>query len=113
MNAVKDPQAGEVICIVDALDECDDGSRKQLIDQLIQFYSSEGLTNDPSFRLKFLVTSRPYDDIESSFQRLSGGSAYVRFDGDEKCEQISREINLVIDLNVDEFAQELSTRGRT
>lgn len=108
MRSAKDAAAGEIVCVIDALDECDEKSRTQLIDKLIGFFSSKGEDVFSSCCLKFLVTSRPYDDLESNFRHLSGNNSYLRFDGDEKSEQISREINLVIDVKVGDFAHAFS-----
>ncbi|KAL9601837.1 MAG: hypothetical protein Q9179_002728 [Wetmoreana sp. 5 TL-2023] len=91
---------GEVVCILDALDECNDDGQRQLIDQLKEFY----LGSRPS-KLKFLITSRPYDDLEASFDKFSGASTYLRFDGDDKSEEISKEINLVINDRVGDIAR--------
>lgn len=64
IKSARDPEAGEIICILDALDECEERARKQLISKLITFFSQEDLHPQFPFRLKFLVTSRPYDTIE-------------------------------------------------
>ena len=62
--------------------------------------------------MRFLVTSRPYDDIEFEFQRLSGISSFIHFDGDDQSERISQEINLVIDDKVSEVAGNFSHDDR-
>lgn len=96
----------EIVCILDALDECNWDGRRQLINQLKLFYSKDQASSRPS-NLKFLITSRPYDDLEASFRKLSNTSAYMRFDGDDKSEQIGREINLVIDARMRDIADDL------
>lgn len=96
-NCAKSSDAGEIVCLLDALDECNRDSRGELIEQLKNFYTEqEKLSSSPS-KLKFLITSRPYDDLEASFRKFSDTTTYLRFDGDDKSEQIGREINLVID----------------
>ena len=55
---------------------------------------------ESSSKLKFLVTSRPYDNLEERFQRLSNVSTYMHLDGDEKSHMIRQEINLVIDAKI-------------
>ncbi|PTB69684.1 hypothetical protein BBK36DRAFT_1088488, partial [Trichoderma citrinoviride] len=101
--------SGEIICLIDALDECHAESRNKLIDELKNLYQNS--SKRPP-RLKFLITSRPYDDIELSFRRLSDTTAYVRFDGDDKSAEIGDEINLVIDARVNEFAQDFKEKDR-
>lgn len=98
-ESAKDSHAGEIVCVLDALDECEEVARNQLIEKLIHFCSQESCQKSSS-NLKFLVTSRPYDDLQQKFQRLSDVSTYIRFDGDEKSQRIGQEINLVIDAKI-------------
>lgn len=100
IKSAKDQEAGEIICILDALDECEENKRNELINKLIDFALQTDLQEQLPFSLKFLVTSRPYDTIEEQFKSLSGASTYLRFDGDEKSQKISQEINLVIDAEI-------------
>ena len=53
--------AGEVICILDALDECRPGDRTELIKAINEFYRSP--RNQASCHLKLFLTTRPYGDI--------------------------------------------------
>ncbi|OTA02926.1 hypothetical protein A9Z42_0033450 [Trichoderma parareesei] len=100
---------GEIICLIDALDECQEESRNMLIDGLKGLY--QRFSKRPS-RLKFLVTSRPYDNIESAFRQFSDTATYLRFDGDDKSAEIGHEIDLVIDARVNEFAQDFKEEDR-
>ena len=104
VNCAQDSEAGEIICILDALDECEKDSRSQLLEKLVSFFSPTGGHKSPSYKIKFLVTSRPYDDLEEKFQSLSGVSTYIRFDGDDKSQRIGQEINLVIDHEIPRIA---------
>ena len=112
VKSAEDSQAGEVICVLDALDECEENSRLQLIDTLVQFFSHEQSCQNSSLRLKFLVTSRPYDKLEQNFQRLSDISTYVHFDGNKKSQTIGQEINLVIDAKIPHITGEFSGEDR-
>ena len=112
VKSAEDSQAGEIICVLDALDECEGNSRSQLIDTLVQFFSREQSCQNSSLRLKFLVTSRPYDKLEQNFQRLSDVSTYVHFDGDQKSQMIGQEINLVIDAKIPYITGEFSVEDR-
>ncbi|KAF6234181.1 hypothetical protein HO173_007601 [Letharia columbiana] len=100
VKSAQDSEAGEIICVLDALDECEKNARNQLIDKLVHFFSQAESCQNTSIQLKFLVTSRPYDDLEQNFRRLSGVSTYMRFDGDEKSQRIGQDINLVIDAKI-------------
>ena len=108
MDCTKSVDAGEIICVLDALDECDVASRNQIINRLGSFYFREQNMS----KLKFLITSRPYDDLEASFRRFSATATYIRFDGDDKHRDISHEISLVIDSRLGELACNLSPDDR-
>ena len=97
ITAADGSEAGEIVCVLDALDECEEEARNQLVEKLAHFFKTQ--VESPS-KLKFLVTSRPYDDLEERFQRLSDVSTYMHLDGDEKSQMICQEINLVIDAKI-------------
>jgi hypothetical protein len=103
--AASDPHAGEVICVLDALDECEEEDRYLLIDTLKGFYG--GRVGKESRQLKFLVTSRPYTDIQRRFTSLTDAFPTVHLKGEHESEAISKEINLVIHKVVPEIAREL------
>ncbi|KAL6411850.1 nacht and ankyrin domain protein [Ilyonectria robusta] len=110
---VKETNAGEVVCVLDALDECSQRGREEILEALQTFYF--GNRRHPSSRLKFLITSRPYDDLDMSFSKFKNSSAaeiYIRFDGDDKSEELRHEIDLVIDHKVDEFAEDFEAVDR-
>ena len=99
------PEAGEIVCIVDALDECQEGDRETLIRSLNDFFASQ---KDSEVQLKFLVTSRPYYDIEESFDHKT-----IRLAGEDESETIKNEINLVIMDRVPKIASRKGLDGRT
>lgn len=101
---------GDLICVFDGLDECNERSRKELVTKLSDFYLQDDKCK--SHRLKVLITSRPYDDIEALMRQFSQHAAYMRLDGGDKTDQISEEINLVIDAKVDEFARHFEAHDR-
>jgi len=103
--AVSDPDAGEIICVLDALDECEEEDRYLLIDTLKGFYGN--LVGKGSPRLKFLVTSRPYTDIQRRFTALTDAFPTVHLKGEHESEAISKEINLVICKVVPDISKEL------
>ena len=106
MRCAKDSEAGDIICILDALDECEKNSRHQVLEKLASFSKNEA--QESSCKVKFLVTSRPYDDLEQRFQDISTISTYLRLDGDEKSWTIGEEINLVIDHEMPRIAKGFS-----
>lgn len=102
-KATSNPKAGEVICILDALDECAKEERYRIIDILSAFY---GQSRSGS-QLKFLVTSRPYSDIERRFTDLIRRFPMIRLHGERESEAISHEIGLVIKSEVLELRRQL------
>ena len=112
IKAAEDPEAGEIVCILDALDECEHTEREELIRELVSFVSRTETRRNRSFPLKFLVTSRHYGDIEGNFEPLFEVSTFVRFDGNDKSHVIAEEINLVIDAKIPEIAKHFTAEQR-
>jgi ankyrin repeat domain-containing protein 50 len=56
-TAATDPLAGEVVCILDALDECEESGRYELIEVLNRFQKNVTYSEENQSKLKFLVTS--------------------------------------------------------
>ncbi|KAI1131604.1 CHAT domain-containing protein [Nemania abortiva] len=98
-NATSDPKAGQVICVLDALDECAENERKTLTRELKEHF----LVNNIG-QLKILLTSRPYDNIVSSFQDLENRYPQIRIPGEDESEEISSEVNVVIKHRVNSLA---------
>jgi ankyrin repeat protein len=101
-SAAEDPAAGEIICIFDALDECEEQGRFKLIDALKDYYHKISDRGNNS-ALKFLVTSRPYFDIERRFMGLTKSMPSIRLAGEEETESVRRDIDLVIRAKVQEM----------
>ena len=105
ISAATDLSAGEVICVLDALDECRQSDRDKLIACLQRFYSrSLGKPRQES-KLKFLVTSRPYTEIERGFSDLTHIIPTIRLAGEGESEKISHEIAFVIEARVRHIAK--------
>ncbi|KUL82102.1 hypothetical protein ZTR_10071 [Talaromyces verruculosus] len=97
-NSVRDPQAGPIIMVLDALDECMEIELEDLMRNVAGQFSSNQPSGD---KLKYLLTSRPYEQVLSKFRRFS----HIRIPGEEESESISREVNLVIQHRVEELAK--------
>ncbi|RYP21591.1 hypothetical protein DL767_009231 [Monosporascus sp. MG133] len=97
--AAEDGNAGEIVCIFDALDECDDQERSYLEKALCDFYGTERGLN-----LKVLITSRPYSEIRRGLPPPDvPGLPVIHLSGesDVEREKISQEINLFIKYRVE------------
>ncbi|KAJ5173233.1 hypothetical protein N7492_005826 [Penicillium capsulatum] len=101
-RAAQDPRAGSVIIVLDALDECTEKELEVLV-QLVegQFSHSSQLS-----KLRYLLTSRPYDQILGNFRGLSDTFPLIHIPGENESEVISAEVNLVIQHRLDRLARE-------
>ncbi|KAL9100922.1 MAG: hypothetical protein Q9163_003758 [Psora crenata] len=110
-EAATDPLAGDVICVLDALDECDEQERLELIKALEDFCLPHQSLFSAS-RLKFLLTSRPYFPIRREFDKLLQASENIELAGEDESASIKIEIDLVIKHNVAKLARENRLTGR-
>lgn len=106
ISAATEESAGEIICLLDAIDECEEGGRFHLAQELCNLYRTER-----DMKLKFLTTSRPYGSIRQGFQELKfPESPMIHLSGEdeEEVEKISREIDAFIKARVQNIG--ISTR---
>ncbi|KAH7117287.1 hypothetical protein B0J13DRAFT_514240, partial [Dactylonectria estremocensis] len=100
-NAIKDPQAGPVIMVLDALDECAESEFADLMRNVESQFRSYHLSRG---KLKYLLTCRPYDQIVSKFRGLLDAFPNIRIPGEEESETISQEVNHVITRRVNQLS---------
>ncbi|KAH6977638.1 hypothetical protein EDB80DRAFT_265352 [Ilyonectria destructans] len=100
-NAVKDPQAGPIIVVLDALDECAESELADLMRNVESHFRSDHLSYG---KLKYLLTCRPYDQIVSKFRGLLDAFPNIRIPGEEESETISQEVNHVITRRVNQLS---------
>jgi len=93
INTASDPNAGEIVCLIDALDECQPNSLKVFMDQIIEFYS---LVMWDRPKLKFIVTSRPYADIKDFLSPLEENIDFFHINIDKEYKMISNDIKIVL-----------------
>ncbi|MCJ1268504.1 hypothetical protein MMC22_008392 [Lobaria immixta] len=86
LESAADPEAGEIICVLDALDECKGQTRKSPITQL------NG-------------TRRPYYNVERSFNTSIDDMSTIRLKGKYELKKISKEIDLVIEHQVPHISE--------
>ncbi|CRG90005.1 Ankyrin repeat, PH and SEC7 domain containing protein secG [Talaromyces islandicus] len=102
--ASQQPNAGEIACILDGFDECEDQERRRLSQALNDFYSTENETKDMA-NLKFLVTSRPYDKIRQEFQDIP--VICLRGESEVEISKIAQEIDSYIQKRVSRIGRNL------
>ncbi|KAL6808319.1 ankyrin repeat-containing domain protein [Trichoderma sp. SZMC 28015] len=96
-NAIKDPEAGPIIIVLDALDECAELEFVDLMRNVeSQFRRRSRDGSSSKNKLKYLITCRPYEQITSQFHYLLQDFPNIRIPGEEESESISREVNRVI-----------------
>ncbi|KAE8142341.1 purine and uridine phosphorylase [Aspergillus pseudotamarii] len=105
LAATSDPTSPKTICVLDALDECRPVDQKRLIQRLTDFYNQATLPTTRENWLKFLVTSRPYDDIQNNFKPITDLFPHIRLQGEQENKQIHGEIDLVVKTKVKELAE--------
>ncbi|KFY18040.1 hypothetical protein V492_00187 [Pseudogymnoascus sp. VKM F-4246] len=111
-TAGQDPRAGEIICILDALDECRVSELEQLLQKLCSFYD-EPSRFPRNMALKFLVTSRPLQHIETEFSDLSRKIPAIRLAGEEHTDEILQETGLVIEHEIEKIHRDFPMHPKT
>ncbi|RSM01130.1 hypothetical protein CDV31_011494 [Fusarium ambrosium] len=108
IRAAEDKNAGEIVCLLDAIDECEDQGWFRLAEALRKLYVTER-----NFNLKFLLTSRPYSRIRHDLLPLRiPGLQMIHLSGDLEMQKISREIDIFIRARVQDIeARLLLTRS--
>jgi len=109
--AAEDKHAGEIICIFDALDECDGQERLRFEKALTDLYG----TKTSSSKLKILITSRPYSEIRRGLPApdIQGLSViHLSGESDKEREMISQEIGLFIKYRIQNIKQQLTQSER-
>jgi ankyrin repeat protein len=108
--ATSDPICGNTVCVFDALDECYNWDQKQLIERLREFHVQRPASQYNW--LKFLVTSRPYYDIQDLFQPVTKSFPQIHLRGEEENDQIRKEISLVVKTRMAELREKLNLNTR-
>ncbi|OCK76743.1 hypothetical protein K432DRAFT_305689, partial [Lepidopterella palustris CBS 459.81] len=96
--------AGEVVCVLDALDECRTKDRNEIIRAINEFYRTP--RNQESSSLKFFLTSRPYGNIiQSQFYVWGHRLPEIRLAGEEDdvANDIAAEIKIVVNKRIDQI----------
>ena len=112
ITASADPKAGEIICILDALDECRQSELKYLLQKVCAFYDGLPRVSDKT-GLKFLITSRPLQHIADEFNDIIQKLPTIRLAGEEDTDQIKHEIDLVIEAELEKIQQKWQLDQKT
>lgn len=95
-EACRDPP-GAVICVFDALDECDPHDCSVLVRNIKNM-----LSKGKDFRaIRFLITIRGYPRLLRQFKAYESGLIHLDGDGKQEKDAIQKEITLVLDHKLD------------
>jgi hypothetical protein len=111
-TTAEDPRAGEIVCILDALDECRHSELQPLLRNICSFYDERSRISS-SMTLKFLVTSRPLQHIENEFSHLSQRIPAIRLAGEEHTDEILYETGLVIEHEIEKIQLDFPMHPKT
>ncbi|PWW77153.1 hypothetical protein C7212DRAFT_315120 [Tuber magnatum] len=98
VKAVSEGGCEDVICVVDALDECEEVTRAPLLGHLASLSESQ----NPDVRLKLLVTSRPYHSIEREF---GPRTMTIRLKGEDETDSVTADVTRVIDEGINNLEE--------
>ncbi|KAH0593451.1 hypothetical protein MHUMG1_08909 [Metarhizium humberi] len=101
-HAIKDPQVGPIIIVLDALDECPESEFADLMRNVESQFRRDHLGHG---KLRYLLTCRPYDQIVSKFRGLLSALPNIHIPGEQESETISHEVNRVITHRVNELSE--------
>ncbi|PQE19456.1 ankyrin repeat-containing protein [Rutstroemia sp. NJR-2017a WRK4] len=115
-SIIDEPEHPRIIFLLDALDECRSDSQQPLIMQLKRLEKMQALGRNGANTFQFIITSRPYWDIEREFQELIQAMPNIRLPAEDKSESLRLEINCVIEARLDELERSsviISAAART
>jgi ankyrin repeat protein len=110
--ASQDKNAGEIVCILDAFDECEGQEQLKLAQTLRKFYDPENDTK-ANIKLKFLITSRPYSETGRGFQPLNTPGLpviHLKGESDAETSKIAEEIDVYIEHKVSRIRASLDLK---
>lgn len=87
-----------IICVFDALDECEPDDSSELIRRI-----KEMLQGDT--KIKFLVTTRGYPQLMNQFSEFESGLIHLDGDGKQEKDAIQKEISLVLDYKLEHLSK--------
>ena len=98
ISIVRDPGAGEVCCLIDALDECERESRQLFLMNLKEIFDPH---ENRTLSVKFIITSRRESDIEEEL--LSADNPRTQDIHVDKG-KVNRDLSKFIDFKVDQLS---------
>ncbi|RYE14593.1 MAG: hypothetical protein EOP51_27885, partial [Sphingobacteriales bacterium] len=92
-DVVQDPETGPIVIVLDALDECSGNEVREMLQNIERQCRK---SQNAGRKLKYLLTSRPYEELMSKFRSHFDDSESIRIPGEDESETIGQEVNIVI-----------------
>ncbi|KAJ5552461.1 hypothetical protein N7494_001839, partial [Penicillium frequentans] len=102
-KATRDPQAGSVIIVLDAMDECAEPDFNELMHNIKRQIHS---VQSDHRKLKILLTSRPYNQMMEQVKDLHNTFPISLIKGEEMAERSSQELSHVIQHRAKKLSEE-------
>lgn len=99
IDTIEDENSRDIICLIDALDECHSTSREEFMAALMTYFTLSSSHRSRPSSFKVLVTSRPDNAIKRAFQKLPR----IRLRGEDETDSISRDVALVVQANINQL----------
>jgi hypothetical protein len=100
-DTIEDEDLLDTVCYLDGIDECEEESRKLLVECLADYFGSarQNAKNSNYSTFKILLTSRPSNAIKSAFKSLSD----IRLKGEDETESTTFDVELVVQSRINEL----------
>ncbi|KAK0727869.1 putative ankyrin repeat-containing protein, partial [Lasiosphaeria miniovina] len=99
LRAAEDDNSGEIVCVLDAIDECDASGSSLLTQALSRLYRN---SSNRKPKLKFFITSRPTTTIRRGLLEDIPELPVVHLSGEseDEMEKIAKEIDIFVETRV-------------
>ncbi|KIW77059.1 hypothetical protein Z517_09505 [Fonsecaea pedrosoi CBS 271.37] len=102
VDTVTDPEAGHIIWVVDALDECAELELRDLISLIEGFFDS---SKSKRTKFRILLTSRPYYSVTTKVEyALAESFPNIRIPGEDESDAIMEEVDRVIRYRIERLS---------
>ncbi|KAL9071941.1 MAG: hypothetical protein Q9161_003873 [Pseudevernia consocians] len=106
VSIAQNPEVGEICCLIDALDECEEESRQLLLTNLEKLFCSQ--QSKKTFA-KLIVTSRPNNDIVESLSAVSPTVRRLHIDSG----RVNKDLTSFIEIKTDDLSNKKRFDSKT
>ena len=94
ISIVQDPDADNICCLIDALDECENVSRQLFLTDFVRLFHTQ---QSPKAFVKFIITSRRQNDIDESLSQINPRMRNLQIDSGRVNHDLEKFINVKVD----------------